>query len=691
MLRSIAVVLIVGCGARAPVPETLPVVASSAGTDVPWPAVKTVPATGLRTQTRPLPADLVQLRTVQSVAMSPDGARVAYVVRAAVFDPDAKPAAETTHGGWKVGQQLYVVDRVRGTPRQLTFGDDPVTGPQWSPDGKTLAFLRPKAGKPALHVMPLDGGEARVVPLGKIELESYAWAPDGKALAVVGGLGSSDTEAAAEWKRGGARLYDFWGELHLFVVPLANGEPRHVDRSGSVVDFAWSPDGKRIALVMAKSTEPVEAQTFHTLVVVSASDGGNAVEVDHGDGKTPFVIQRVRWSPDSRTLAYAVAARGGISHFEELRVRSVEAKTFTDLGAKLDLELTDFAWTGDGRAITALAIVRTVAKLYRLPIQGGGAREIPIGRRFCGGLSGDRAGRYLATVTSTPTTPADPAVIDVAAGTITAVAAINPQISEWTIARTEIVSWKNREGVALEGILTVTGHAQAGAAPALVVLPHGGPDGVSVEQFDTWAQFLAARGYSVLRPNYRGGIGYGRPFYEANRGRLGEIEQIDIDSGVDQVIASGKADPAKLFFAGWSWGGYLSAWMLGHTDRYRAFMVGAGVIDTVAQYVTSDINHGVVADWEFKGRPWSEPEQFARANPARALAGAKRPTLILHGESDHRVPFINGQILYRALADRGVPVTFWAYPREPHGFQEPAHVVHLFETWAAFFDRQLGW
>jgi dipeptidyl aminopeptidase/acylaminoacyl peptidase len=285
--------------------------------------------------------------------------------------------------------------------------------------------------------------------------------------------------------------------------------------------------------------------------------------------------------------------------------------------------------------------------------------------------------------------PLEPTLIDVARGTATSLAALHPELRAWTVARNEVVTWKNREGVSLEGVLTVTGHANDGRPPPLVVMPHGGPDWTSLEGWSTWAQFFAARGYSVFEPNYRGGLGYGRAFYEANRGRLGEIEFADIESGVDALIAAGKADPARLFYGGWSWGGYLAAWTLGHTDRYRAIMVGAGIADVVVQYATSDINHGLAADWEFKGRPWTQPEAFDRANPARSLGNARTPALILHGEGDARVPFVNAQILYRALADRGVKVAFWAYPREPHGFQEPAHVQHMMETWAAFFDEHL--
>jgi dipeptidyl aminopeptidase/acylaminoacyl peptidase len=290
---------------------------------------------------------------------------------------------------------------------------------------------------------------------------------------------------------------------------------------------------------------------------------------------------------------------------------------------------------------------------------------------------------------STPSTPPEPTVIDLVRGTAAPVAQLHAELRDWAVARTEVVTWKNREGTSLEGVLTVTGHAQVGHPPPLLVMPHGGPDWTSLDTWNAWAQYFAARGYSVFEPNYRGGLGYGRAFYEANRGRLGEIELTDIESGVDALIAAGKADPARLFYGGWSWGGYLSAWTLGHTDRYRAIMVGAGVVDVVLQYVTSDINHGAAADWEYKGRPWAQPEAFERANPARFLGNARTPTLIMHGEADSRVPFVNAQLLYRALADRGTKVALWAYPREPHGFQEPAHVEHLMETWAAFFDEHL--
>lgn len=679
-----------GAPPGAPSPAEPPAIASAAGTPAPWPAATHVPAQALRTATRPLPHDVAQLRAVSGVTISRDGARVAYAVRAPRFDPAAKPSPDDTKAGWKVESQLFVVDRAGGAPRQLTFGDEPAHAPRFSPDGKHLAFLRKQGPRVAIHVIDLAGGEARALDLGEHEPQAYEWAPDGKALAFTAHRPAPDELLAARWRRGGARPYEReWEQTHLFVAPIAGGAPRHVNRgTDTVLAFRWSPDGRHFALAVAASADPALTFASQRLVVVDAADGGDPRELAKGDPGSPLVIRDLAWSPDARRVAYAVTARG-LSHIDELRVRALDGSPAINAAARLDPSLAAFVWAGDGRSLIAAAFARTGTKLYRLSLDGRPPAELPIGGRVLWSLDADRAGRYLVAAASTPAMPPEPTLIDAARGTATPLAQVHPELRAWTIARTEIVRWKNREGIELEGVLTVTGHAQPGRPPPLVVLPHGGPDWTSLETWSTWAQFFAARGYSVFEPNYRGGLGYGRAFYEANRGRLGEIELLDIEPGVDALIAAGKADPARLFYGGWSWGGFASAWTLGHTDRYRAFMVGAGVTDVVINYVASDINHGLAADWEFQGRPWSHPQAFERANPARFLGNARTPTLILHGENDARVPFVQAQILYRALADRGTKVAFWAYPREPHGLQEPAHVEHMMATWAAFFDEHL--
>src|SRR6185436_8065491 len=375
-------------------------VASSAGSSAPWPAPTSVPAPSLRLQTRPLPHDLVQLRTVGDVAISPDGARVAYTVRAPRFDPAAKPSPDDARAGWKVETQLYVVDRAGGAPRQLTFGDDPVSSPRFSPDGRSLAFLRRKGGKPAIHVMDLGGGEP-------YERE--------------------------------------WEQTHLFVVPIAGGEPRHVNRgTDTILMYRWSPDGRRFALVVAPSSDPAEMAANQRLVVVDAADGGNPQELARGDGG-PAVIPAIAWSPDARRVAYAITLRGGLSHIDELRVRPLDGSPAINAAARLDPTLLGLAWTGDGKALLATALARTSTKLYRLPLDGRAPAEVPLGRRVLVSFEADRAGRYVAGAAGTPELPPEPTLIDTERGTAASLAALHPQLRDWMTARSEVFAWKNRE------------------------------------------------------------------------------------------------------------------------------------------------------------------------------------------------------------------------------------------------------
>ncbi len=644
-----------------------------------------MPAAGLRTDSLPLPHDLAQLRSLRGVALSADGQRVAYVVRMPRFDAKKQPSDDDPSGGWKVDQQLYVVDRAGGTPLQLTFAEAKVAAPRFSPDGRELAFMRSERGKSALWVLDLRGGEARRVDLGEYEPQGYEWAPDGRSFAFTAERPASADDKKARWQRGGARpIARELPQVHLLVAGRDGGEPRHINRgTDTVVNFAWSPDGSRFALVTATASDPYEMLAHLRLSVVGAADGAPIAELE----KEPRVLGDLAWSPDGKRLAWLTAS-GGPSHIDELRVSALDAAAPKNLAAGLDLTMSAIAWTGNA-GVLALAYDHLGTRLVRLPAAGGPPHPIATGDRVLWSIETDRAGQTLLASATTATVSPEPTLIDLRTGTVRSLARINPQTEQWKLATVERVTWKNQEGTELDGLLWVTPHAAAGAAAPLLVMPHGGPDWLSMKVFNPWAHFFAARGYSVFEPNYRGGIGYGRAFYEANRNRFGEIELMDIESGVDALIAARKADPDRLFYGSWSWGGYLSAWTLTHTTRYRAIMVGAGVVDTIVQYVTSDINHGIIADWEYRGSPWRQTDHYDRANPARYLKDARSPTLIIHGEQDERVPIVNAHILHRALVDLGVDVTFWSYPREPHGFQEPAHNQHMLEVWAAFFDSHL--
>jgi dipeptidyl aminopeptidase/acylaminoacyl peptidase len=402
----------------------------------------------------------------------------------------------------------------------------------------------------------------------------------------------------------------------------------------------------------------------------------------------PINAHAIRWSPDGHYVSVLHAA-DGLSNLNTIRVYDLSADTTFDLLSERDWTVMSYEWLPGDTSMIVHVIDRTVSGLYQVSLDGVIDRKYNLQRRVLewGDLSVDGAGAILACVVSTGTRAAAVATIDLNSGDYRGLVEINPEAAEWLPLSTEVVTWTNPEGVALEGVLYAARSADSNHPLPLMVYPHGGPDGVSMDYYSKWAHFFVANGYSVFRPNYRGGIGYGFDFYAANRGRLGEIEWMDIESGVDQLIADGKADPDHLVYGGWSWGGYLTAWTIGHTDRYKAAVVGAGVSDVRNQYVTSDINHGIVGDWEYLGNPWQQAENFERANPVRYLTDVTTPTLIIHGTDDERVHFVQGLTLYRALYDVGCEVSFLTYPREPHGFKEPAHTAHMLDAWAAWYSR----
>lgn len=683
-----------------PVPVTAQVVLGDAAATA---AVVRVEAPRLRTDTRPLPADVAQYRSISSVRVAPDGSRVAYIMRVPTLDPNAEASIDDHTGGWSVATQLYLVERVSGEVRQLTYGEETPYLPRWSPDGTKLSFLRYRGARPALHVLDMRGGEARVVNVAALNPDNYRWSPDGTSFAFTSFPEPSAAERTETWRGGGVERFDReWRSAALYVVDARAGagfgansdqsaQPRRVSQGTQhIQDFEWSPDGQKFAVKTAESADPYHAWGRLRLVIISAKDGAQIRQVQskHVD------IATMAWSPDGRYLAYESASET-LSLHNVLRVHDVAGNTTKNVADALDPTLAGFVWAADSSSVIAHVLEHTRSTLYRLSV--GGARPRVLARLShvvrAGSLTTDRTGRYLAVQASSTTEPPAPMLLAIEkkrakrqSATLQPLVASNPQVADWTLAKSEVIRWQNLEGTTIEGILYNTPHAKSGEKAPLMVLPHGGPDGVSTENFNRWAHYFAARGYSVLLPNYRGGFGRGYQFYAANRGRLGDIEFADIEPGVDHLIATGKVDSDRLYYGGWSWGGYITAWTITKTARYKAAVVGAGIVDVTTQYVTSDINHGYAADWEFKGNPWRQPENFDRANPARRLNDIRTPTLILHGRNDRRVAFVNGMVLYRALADLGVEVSFLAYPREPHSFTEPAHIAHMLEAWAHWYD-----
>jgi dipeptidyl aminopeptidase/acylaminoacyl peptidase len=271
----------------------------------------------------------------------------------------------------------------------------------------------------------------------------------------------------------------------------------------------------------------------------------------------------------------------------------------------------------------------------------------------------------------------------------TALTSHNSWLSDYTLAETEVVKWKSKDGMEIEGVLTRPAEYLDGSKVPLLLNPHGGPTGASIRTFNGTVQVLAANGFAVLQPNFRGSTGKGLAFAQANKNTWGKGDYEDCMSGVDAMIARGLADPDRLGAFGWSYGGYMTFWLLTQTDRFKAVSPGAGLSNIYSMYSQNDIQRYL--RWFYSDKaPWDAMELYWDRSPMKYVNNVKTPTMIMHGQVDTRVPIAQAQEFYRALKERNVPVEFVVYPRENHGFTEPRHQMDRVQRYVRFFAKYLG-
>jgi dipeptidyl aminopeptidase/acylaminoacyl peptidase len=261
-------------------------------------------------------------------------------------------------------------------------------------------------------------------------------------------------------------------------------------------------------------------------------------------------------------------------------------------------------------------------------------------------------------------------------------------LSEYSLAQSEVVKWRSKDGTEIEGVLTKPVGYQAGTKAPFLLNPHGGPTGASINNFNSTVQVLAANGFAVLQPNFRGSTGKGLAFAQANKNTWGKGGYEDCMAGVDAMIAAGLADPDRLGAFGWSYGGYMTFWILTQTDRFKAVSPGAGLTNIYSMYSQTDIHRYL--NWFYTDKaPWGNQELYWDRSPMKYVNNVKTPTMIMHGQVDTRVPIAQAQEFYQALVERKVPVEFVVYPRENHGFTEPRHNMDRVRRYVRFFAKYL--
>ncbi len=622
------------------------------------------------------PEELVRMTRLSGMDLSPDGSRVLYGASRLDYPASDKPVGH-----------IYMVSASGGAPRQMTASEAGESGPAWAPDGQSFAFVSARNGSPQVFVMPADGGEG--VQIGKLLIapSRLKWAPGGKALAFLAEPEPTAAQKAEDEATGGVEIMEAPKDMiQLFTLSYPEGTLTQVTQGDfNVSDFTWAPDGKSLALVTAKTQLLYDNMTSATVRVVDLAGKTTAV-LSPKEGPVPSAPE---FSPDGTKVAWRYPTEGS-SDMNGVAICGVDGKGLANAAAKVDVHFQQVAWLPDGRSLLALTYEGTRALLRKLSLTDGEAPAVYTPAGVIGAFRLDRAGDRLCFSFTDPRTPPSPWTVKVDGTGAVQLADLNPQVKDWTLPEVERFTYESAPGVRIEALYFKPPVAAGGGLAPLMVMPHGGPDWMDQEGFDTWAAFMAGQGYGILQVNFRGSLGYGLAFYAANRGKEGFVDYDDIMAGVDLLVKSGKADPKKLVIGGWSYGGCMTEWAITRTDRFKAAVVGAGVANYYSNYAQSDINHGVAAEWEFLGNPYDNPEHFTRGSAVYHIRSVKTPVLILHGTDDERVPYAQGLELYRALKTTGKQVEMASYPGEGHGFRKPAHNVDRLKRWIAFYDQRLG-
>lgn len=610
---------------------------------------------------------LAGLRSVSSVVISPDGSRIAYTLSV----PRA-PLAEESGAAWS---ELHVADR-EGRSRGYVTGEVNVQHVRWTPDGREIAFTgkRGKDEHGSLWAIPVDGGEARKLLSFESDIGPYSFAPDGRRVAFLA------TEELPKKKRDLMQkgfdqvvLEESARPVSLFVADVgsrAAAKPRHIPVPGSFSDVHWSPVGSRVAVVVAPNALVDESLIGRKVAIVDADAGRLVAKLDN-----PGKLGPMAWSPDGRRLAFVSAADPNDPSAGRLMLVSADGGAFKDLLPGDAGGVTSIAWRdadtvvflADEGVTTVMGSVRADGSGRATILPGGGA----VSTTFDLAKSG-----AAALVAQTPRHPSE-VFLSEGGGPLRRVTDSNPWLSAVTLGKQEIVRFRARDGLELEGLLIHPVRPPSGPGP-LILTVHGGPEG---HYRDGWltsysdpGQVAAARGFAVFYPNYRGSTGRGLAFSKMSQKDPAGKEFDDLVDAVDHLVAARVADRARVGITGGSYGGYATAWCsTRYSDRFAAGVMFVGISDLIAKAGTTDIP---MEEYLVHARqwPWENWPFMLERSPIYYAGQSRTPLLILDGKEDPRVHPSQSLVLYRYLKMRGkAPVRLVLYPKEGHGNRMSAH------------------
>jgi dipeptidyl aminopeptidase/acylaminoacyl peptidase len=636
------------------------------------------------------PDDLARIAEVSEPVSSPGGSMLAYTVTATNLDADKKQS-DLWRASWD-GKKREPLTR---TP------EDSEWRPQWSPDGKRIAFLSDAGGEDAktqIWIMRASGSSPRKLTDFPEGVEDFAWSPDGQRMAII--AWDPERPKGSKKPKNPPPIVtdrfqfkeDVTGYLtarrkHLYVFDVASKKSVLLTPGDHDEQLpSWSPDGRQIAYVTKRGSDP-DRHLNYDIYLVAPEAGAKERQLTSfpGSDLDPYWESRPSWSPDGKTIAYLRSGEDKWIYYAPWQLALVDVATGKEsLPAPIDMSFYKPRWTPDGRSVLSLIERNRVTHLSRIDIADGTVTPVTSGPRFDYDFAVTPDGR-VAVLGGDDHHPNEISVVET--GGLRALTNHNAWLRDKRLAPVEDISFTSADGTRVDGLLVKPLDYVAGRRYPTILRIHGGPVYQFSHEFMPDWQAYAARGYAVVAANPRGSSGRGFDFARAIYADWGNKDGEDVLAAVDHVVKIGIADPGRLGIGGRSYGSILTNYVIAKDKRFKAAVSGAGSSNMIGMYGFDQYTR----EYELElGTPWANPEAYERASsPFLHADRISTPTLFYCAEKDFNVPCLGTEQMYQALRSREVPTRLVIYPGENHPLTVPSYLRDRMQRLLGWYDRFL--